>query len=80
MRKLHEVIITDQPNEEERLRVDGELVQALDNRRFSLIIKDAKNDGKDIEIPWDHCLDKSVPRILSLYIQLTSIKMTKMRQ
>ena len=57
-------------------RVYGELVQFLDDRSLSLIIRDAKNDGKKaIEILRSHYLGKGMPRVLNLYTQLTSLKM-----
>lgn len=70
-RKPQELITTGNPSEEE-MEVYGELVQMLDGRSPSSIIKDTKHDGKKaIEILRDHHLGKSMPRILSLQTKLT---------
>jgi len=54
-RKIHVVITSDQPDEEENRRGYGELVQVLDDRSLSLILRDAKKAHmKDIEILRDH--------------------------
>lgn len=54
----------------------AELVQCLDDRSLSLIIRDANNDGrKSLELLRNHYLGKSKPRIISLYTELTSLKM-----
>ena len=75
-RKLHEVLTETTPDPETNRRVYGELVQFLDDRSLSLIIRDAKNDGKKaIEILRSHYLGKGMPRVLNLYTQLTSLKM-----
>lgn len=72
---------TDQSNEEKNRRVYGELVQVLDDRSLLLLIRDAKNDGqKAIEFLRDHSLGESMPRILSLYTQLTSLTVRLVRQ
>ena len=45
-RKLHEVLASEHPDTEKNRRVYGELAQLLDDRSLSLIIRDAKHDGK----------------------------------
>lgn len=53
----------------------AELVQRLDDKSLSLIMRDAKDDGKkSIKILRDHYLGTSAPRILSLYTELTTLK------
>ena len=77
-RKLHDVLTCGSPDQEKNRRVYGELVQLLDDRSLSLIIRDAKHDGKKaIEILRGHYLGKGMPRVLNLYTQLTTLKMTE---
>ena len=77
-RKLHDVLTCGSPDQEKNRRVYGELVQLLDDRSLSLIIRDAKHDGKRaIEILRGHYLGKGMPRVLNLYTQLTTLKMTE---
>ena len=54
--------------------VFAELVQCLDDRSISLIIRDAKNDGKKaLEILKLHYQPKGKARVITLYTQLTSL-------
>ena len=56
----------------------AELVQLLDDRSLALIIRDAKDDGrKALQILREYYLGKSKPRIISLYTELTSLKMNQ---
>ena len=74
--KLHEVITADPPDAEKNADVFSELVQLLDDTSLSLIIRDAKDDGKKaLKILRDHYIGASKPRIISLYTELTSLKM-----
>ena len=53
----------------------SELVQFLDDRSLSLIIQDARNDGrKALQILRNHYQGKGKTRIISLYTELTSLK------
>ena len=53
----------------------AELIQYLDNRSLSLIIRDAANDGqRALAILREHYLSKGKPRVISLYTELTSLK------
>ena len=66
---------TSEGDGEKNKTVFAELVQYLDDKSLSLIIRDAKNDGrKSIKILRDHYLGSSKPRIISLYCELTSLK------
>ncbi|KAF2346111.1 Zinc finger CCHC-type [Trinorchestia longiramus] len=57
-------------------QVFSELVQRLDDKSLSLIIRDAYGDGrKSMKILRDHYLGSSKPRIISLYCQLAALKM-----
>ena len=52
----------------------AELVQTLDDRSLSLIIREAKDDGrKALKILQKHYLPKGKPRIITLYTELTSL-------
>ena len=54
--------------------VYAELVQVLDDRSLSLIMRDAKNDGrKAVMILRGHYLPKGKPRVITLYTELTSL-------
>ena len=46
IQKLLEVIESDSPDAAKNAEVFAELVQCLDDRSLTLIIRDAKNDGK----------------------------------
>ena len=52
------------------------LVQFLDDKSLSLIIRDARDDGKQaLEILRNHYIGNSKPIIIALYTELTSLKM-----
>ena len=76
LKKLLDVVTgTDTPSADENGDVYAELVQYLDDRSLSLIMRDAKDNGrKAIEILRSHYLGSSKPRILALYTELTSLK------
>lgn len=78
LQKLHEVLTADSTSVDSSKNADVycELVQCLDDKSLSLIIRDAKNDGrKSLEILHDHFLGSSKPRIISLYCELTALHM-----
>ena len=53
----------------------AELVQCLDDRSLSLIIREAKDDGpKALEVLRQHYQGKGKPRVISLYTELTTLK------
>ena len=61
-------------DDEKNSQVFAELVQVLDDRSLSLIIRDSKNNGrKAIRILRAHYLPKGKPRIITLYTELTSM-------
>ena len=58
--------------------VFAEIVQCLDDRSLTLVMHDAKDDGrKAIEILREHYVGKGKPRVIALYIELTSLKMSE---
>ena len=79
LQKLHTVfegIEETTPNAAENADAFAELLQVLDDRSLSLIIRDAKDDGrKALLILREHYLGKIKPRIICLYTKLTSLKM-----
>ena len=78
LQKLHGVIESTptDDNEERNAQVFAELVQKLDDKSLSLIIRDAKDDGrKALKILREHYRGTSKPRIISLYTQLTTLIM-----
>ena len=77
IQKLHETILA-KPDEQieagKNAEAFAELVQCLDDRSLSLVIRDAKDDGrKALQILRDHYLSKSKPKIIGLYTELTSL-------
>ena len=81
LKKLHTTILP--ATEGGFASVDGaknadafaELVQCLDDRSLSLVIRDAKDDGrKALQILQEHYLSAGKPRIIALYTELTSLK------
>ncbi|KAL7637430.1 UNVERIFIED_CONTAM: hypothetical protein RMT77_012158 [Armadillidium vulgare] len=61
---------------DDNAKVFAELVLVLDDRSLSLIIRDAKDDGKKaLKILHDHYLGSSKPRVIALYTELTSLKL-----
>ena len=76
IQKLHVVLTTDSPDADQNACVYAELVQLLDDTSLSLVIRDAKDDGKKaLQILREHYLGTSKPRIISLYTELTSLSM-----
>ena len=74
IQKLHNVLDATTPDADKNARVYAELVQLLDDTSLSLVIRDAKDDGKKaLEILREHYLGTSKPRIISLYTELTSL-------
>ncbi|XP_068243834.1 uncharacterized protein [Palaemon carinicauda] len=54
----------------------AEIIQVLDDKSLQLIMRDVVNDGnKALEILRDHYRGTGKPRIISLYMELTSLKM-----
>ena len=74
IQKLLEVIESDSPDAAKNAEVFAELVQCLDDRSLTLIIRDAKNDGKKaLKVLRQHYIGESKPRIISLYTALTCL-------
>lgn len=59
----------------QKINAFAELVQCLDDRCLSLVVRDAKDDGrKTLKILRGHYMSKGKPRIISLCTELTSLK------
>lgn len=63
-----------EPNEEKNAEAFAELIQCLDDRSLSLVIRDAKDKGKEaLQILRNHYQPKGKARIITLYHELTSL-------
>ena len=79
LHKLHEVILAegelDEENAVKNIDAFAQLIQCLDDRSLSLVMRHAKDDGrKALQILRNHYVGKSKPRVLALYTQLTSLQ------
>ena len=77
MAYLRTMKLNDFTDEEKHAEVYAELVQLLDDKSLTLIIREAKDDGpKALTILREYYIGSSKPRIIALYSELTSLKMT----
>ena len=61
-------------DEEKNAEAYAELIQFLDDKSLSLVMRDAADDGrKALQILREHYAGSSTPRIISLYTELTSL-------
>ena len=77
--KLYKTFIPSEDEEEvdavKNVDAFAELVQCLDDRSLSLIIREARDDGRRaLGVLREHYLGKGKPRIIALYTELTSLK------
>ena len=87
LQKLHLVVVdtddailrsdpTEAADIEKNKKVFATLVQFLDDQALKLIIRDAKNNGRhSLQILRDHYLGSTKPRVISMYCDLTSLKL-----
>ena len=76
LRKLKEILVgTDDPADEDKNETAfAELIQFLDERSLSLVIREAKDDGrKAFKILREFYAGSSKPRVIALYNQLTTL-------
>ena len=67
---------TSGPNAEKRASAFAELLQCLDHRSLSLVIREANNDGREpLKALREHYQGKGEPRIIPLYTELTLLHM-----
>ena len=51
------------------------MIQLLDDRSLALIMRDAKDDGKkDLQILKEHYMSQGKPKVIALYIELTTLE------
>ncbi|XP_066928169.1 uncharacterized protein [Clytia hemisphaerica] len=76
IRKLKNIFVgEDDVSADNKELAFAELIQVLDERSISLIMRDARDDGrKAFQILREHYAGSGKPRIITLYTQLTSLK------
>ena len=79
IQKLYDVFVPSRDeeglDEARNANAFAELVQCLDDRSLSLIIREARDDGrKALGVLREHYQGKGKPRIIALYTELTSGK------
>ena len=82
LQKLYNVFVPSEEDTEasaaKKADAFAELVQCLDDRSLSLIIREARDDGpKALEILRQHYQGKGKPRVIFLYTELTTLKKTE---
>ena len=77
LQKLHTVFMpvdNEPPSAEKNAEAFAELIQCLDDRSLSLVIRDAMDDGKKaLQILREYYLGKSKPKVIALYTELTTL-------
>lgn len=77
LQKLKDVILTPEDEEvdpDKNAEVFAEMIQFLDDKSLSLIMRDALDDGrKALKILRSYYASSSTPRVISLYTELTSL-------
>ena len=75
LRKLKETLVgTDAVDQNKNETAFTELIQFLDERSLSLVIREANDDGrKAFKMLWDFYAGSSKPRVITLYNQLTTL-------
>lgn len=69
------MLSTKDPNTNKNAECYAELIQFLDDRSPSLVMRDtADDDRKALEILWSHYTSQSKPRIIALYTEQTLLK------
>ena len=76
LKNLIDILIgSNEIDEDENEVAFAELIQFLDERSIALVIRDARDKGREaFKILKDHYAGTSKPRIITLYNQLTSLK------
>ena len=69
------ILSTDDPDQEKNEECYAELIQFLDDKSLSLVMREAADDGsKALQILRSHYASLGKPRIIALYTELTSLK------
>ena len=79
LHQLHEVILAegklDEKNAVKNIDAFTQLIQCLDDRSLSLVMRDAKDNGrKALRMLRNHNMGKSKPRVTAVYTELTSLQ------
>ena len=75
IKKLHEVFTAENPNRDKNAQAFAQLTLLLDSRSLSLVMRDARDDGKKaMNILRSHYQSSGKPRIITLYTELTTLK------
>jgi gag-polypeptide of LTR copia-type len=77
LQKLKDTILPseDEPDPAKNEEAFAELIQFLDDRSLSLVMRDAIDDGRRaLEILRNHYAGRGKPRIIALYTELTSLR------
>ena len=78
LQKLHTILESEgEVDPDKNAQVFAHLVQCLDDKSINLVIRDAMNKGREaFRILEDHHIGASKPRIISLYTELTTLRMS----
>ena len=77
LQKLYEVFVPgeNEPTATKKADAFAELVQCLDDRSLSLVIREARDDGpRALEVLRQHYKGKGKTRVIALYTELTTLK------
>ena len=73
--KLKETVESEEPNAAKNADVYAELIQVLDDRSLSLVMREATDDGKKaISILREHYMSSGKPKVIALYTELTTLQ------
>ena len=77
LQKLRDTILAadeDEIDDDKNAEAFAELIQFLDDKSLSLVMRDAADDGRQaLKILRSHYASPSTPRVISLYTELTSL-------
>ena len=77
--KLKETVESEEPNAAKNADVYAELIQVLDDRSLSLVMREATDDGKKaISILREHYMSSGKPKVIALYTELTALQKGEM--
>ena len=73
--KLKETVESEEPNAAKNVDVYAELIQVLDDRSLSLVMREATDDGKKaISILREHYISSGKPKVIALYTESTTLQ------
>ena len=80
LQKLYNIFVptedeTTEPTASKKADAFAELVQCLDDRSLSLVIREARDDGRRaLQVLRQHYQGKGKPRVIALYTELTTLR------